>query len=400
MVCCWSGGKDSDCQLHICKVAAKAENRLPVTLLYVDAEIALPGTHEHARRVAADPELDFRWMVSGGAELNLYDLKMPFIWYYDMRVDPDQWMQIPPDYAMWCSELTLEHIANTMRFPADEGKHTFILYGARAEESLTRLCFMSGMGGYVGRMNKLGAYPAYPLYDWKVGDVWRTITEHKLDYNKAYGVLRRLGMAPHLMRLSAIIDATSMEGLILALSRDNPEWFARLCRRVPGVEKVKRHGGARLTPTLRPGESNQACFDRILADPATPAWVVTQGKAARRRYLARHASHTTDAFPDAGRCFACAQWGCWADLLRLIYTPLGYPHIQEVIFANDFRPKFAMDPPYATLKADPWYDEELIFHDEDGTFWPALVDAERLEKKLARKAAADAKKEKKCGKSR
>ena len=82
VVISFSAGKDSGVCLEVCRVAAKATKRLPLEVVMRDDEIMLPGTFEYAERVAAQPDVDFHWLVANQPVINIFNRENPYFWVF------------------------------------------------------------------------------------------------------------------------------------------------------------------------------------------------------------------------------------------------------------------------------------------------------------------------------
>lgn len=379
IVCSFSGGKDSTVILHICKEAARATGRLPVETVFLDEEIMVPHSWDFVSRISKDPELDFHWIIQGTGYTNVYNRECPFYWAYDFRYE-DKWVNPIHDSAYWTGDMGLKRMVNNVRFPPPLGKKLISVTGIRVAESLTRRRSISASGSYITKHpDEFGAHKARPIYDWEDGDVWKTILDYKLPFNPVYNLLVQLKIPRRKLRIASPTANLGQLEALMALGRACPQWFSRLCERLPGVRQAALYGESSCRPIRRTGETYQDCVRRYLRDPLTPAWIVSQGEEAIRIATNHHRRHAGEGspFPDSTPCVGCGQLAMW----KRIYTNLFIPwsmgdHVTIGPRARDFYPEF-YHPDIVDLKADPWYDrgEQLFYKfDENGESTGELQD--------------------------
>lgn len=96
----FSGGKDSTVCVELAIMAAQSLGLTDVIdVVYRDEECVSPETTAFALRMAARPEIRFHWCIANQPIINIFDRACPYIWTYDPLLEPDQWMQKPPDIA-------------------------------------------------------------------------------------------------------------------------------------------------------------------------------------------------------------------------------------------------------------------------------------------------------------
>lgn len=361
LVVSFSGGKDSTALLELTILAAKAEGRLPVEVALRDEEIMLPGTYAYAERVAARPEVDFKWFWAEHPVPNVLDRECPFWWAYD-PLYKGQWLKQPPvpplgvrRPSLYMHEIvTAEHYKQPVldaglvecdhcgaeeRVPFtvtkyacagcgaahevawDEDDRTAlvcVLLGMRASESSRRKLGVVNMGGHLAqRLNHDGTLNVWPIYDWEEGDVWKAIRDHKWDYNRAYTDMVRAGWPRHLMRVASITISSASCTTLTEARKVWPNWFAAVCERVHGVRDL---GVVRSAfPKKYPRETYREFYQRTCIDMA-PAWVAERAKKVQSEALNLHARHATTPFPEHANCVSCSsQKGSWMALAKAIY---------------------------------------------------------------------------------
>jgi len=286
-----------------------------------DDEIMYPGTFEYAERVAQRPEVDFHWIYCNQPVINIFNRQMPYFWAFDPELPPEEWVRQPPERAYKIPELSIEWMTIPSRFPPPEGKNLYAVIGLRVSESRGRLYGLFSSGSYVTKPNKQGVRNVRPIYDWSDADVWRFISEMKLDYNGAYDVMRRLGVPRHRLRIAPpTMNGAGADSLAMA-AKAWPQWFAKVSRRCPGVRLGAQFGSRVLKPNQRPGETWEQTFHRECVDEA-PAWIAERAISYRNFILSIHRHHSGNLpLPQVTPCYTCqGNGGSWRSLAHLLYT--------------------------------------------------------------------------------
>jgi 3'-phosphoadenosine 5'-phosphosulfate sulfotransferase (PAPS reductase)/FAD synthetase len=246
-----SGGKDSAICLEIALIAAEMTGSLPVNACLQDEEIAYPGTFEYLERVAARPDVNFKWFVCHQPMVNVFNRPSPYFWCFDKLLSPDEWVRTPPECAIENPEQNIESIVNPKWFPVPEGKHLVDVTGLRVSESAKRLLGLVSSRGYMTSVDKRGGRPyqrCRPIYDWTDSDVWRAFHENGWDYNRAYDVMVRMGIPKKQLRIGPPTMNVYAADALKVASRAWPRWFDRVCKRLPGVRQAGHFGRLAATP--------------------------------------------------------------------------------------------------------------------------------------------------------
>lgn len=320
VVCCISGGKDSTIALELCVLAATLTSRLPVEACVRDEEIIYPGVPEYLRTIEARDDVILDWYVSRKAMVNVFCRANPFWWIFDERV-PEQWVVPWPENAIEIPEPLMKDLVSVVRYPPPEGKRLYTVLGIRAEESRMRALSVASSGGALTRHpDTAGAYRAKPIYDWRDGDVWRAMNENAWPYAAAYDTLARLGVRGRHLRIGPpTMNATTIGQLRLAATAW-PQWFGRVCRRLPGVKTAVQFNGRGLAAERLQGETWQQTFDREVLGERAPEWIRERATTARDIMLARHREHATTPFPEVKQCMECGPSGSWKRLVMYLYN--------------------------------------------------------------------------------
>jgi predicted phosphoadenosine phosphosulfate sulfurtransferase len=323
-----SGGKDSTICMEIAVIAAKITGRLPVECVTRDEEINAPGTYEYLERVADRDDVELTWLVAHQPIVNAFDREQPYWWVMDPLIDPDLWVRKPPPYAIEIPELNIEAMTTKERFPPPPGKELRAVVGLRASESRWRRMGLHSSGGVMTTPIKLtGVANVRPIYDWEDGDVWKAIHTHHFDYNRAYDVMLRCGLKARQLRISPpTLNPGGGTLLQKVHSTAWPNWWDRVCRRLPSVRTFAKYGMVLVTPQRRYGETWQECFQRTCIDTA-PAWIAQRAERQREILLRAHVGKHMPAeagLPEVETCFSCfGNMGSWKALSFACY--LGDP---------------------------------------------------------------------------
>lgn len=300
-----SGGKDSGVCLELAAIAARLTGSLPVEVVMRDEEIMFPGTYEYLERVANRPDVSFTWLVSRHAISNIYNRADPWWWTFDPRLPSSQWVREPPRSAVECDEPSIFRMTIPERYPVESGQRLIAVTGLRARESFQRYYSVYSAGGHLTLPNKSGVRTSRPIYDWHEGDVWRAYREYGWTYNGAYDVLLRMGATPTEARISP--PTLNRLGIKIlgygALAW--PQWFDRVCSRLPGVRTAAMFGARAVTPRRRLGESWRDVFFRECIDEA-PEFVRDRSSRAHRRLASSHRKHAGTDLPDTASCRNCS----------------------------------------------------------------------------------------------
>lgn len=239
----WSGGKDSTVVLHLALEAAERAGRLPLTVMFLDQEAEWQATADLARTLLDDPRISFEWYQVPLRINNSAGLKAD-------NEESESWLQCwdPNARDVWMREQESEAI--TVSPCRSTGFHRWlgeyeclepcaIIAGMRAEESPgRRLALLTypawkhvtwGRKGHCSQSVRLD-----PIFDWSWRDVWKAIHEFEWPYNRIYDQQYQHGIGIREMRVSSLIHSTAV-GALYYVHEFEPETWARLCRRLPGI---------------------------------------------------------------------------------------------------------------------------------------------------------------------
>lgn len=335
VVVSFSSGKDSTILLEMALLAAKAADRLPVNVMMRDEEILFPGSYEYAERVAARPDVRFRWFVCQQPIINIFNRGAPYWWVMDPLLKPEQWVRQPPAFAEFIDDKAIDSLVTRARFP---GEKLVSLIGLRAQESALRRMGLFSSGGWMRKGTKYVDGIGRPIYDWLDGDVWKAIHDYGWDYNRAYDVMAKMGVRASKLRIAPpTLNIHSLDLLRVAMQAW-PRWFDRVATRLPGIRTAALFGKRSVTASRRTGETWESCYQRTCIDEA-PDWIADRCRVARDHMLALHRKHATTPFPDVKPCYRCSEpLGSWKRLADIGFT--GDPFQSKWKFLPCLEPEF------------------------------------------------------------
>lgn len=247
----FSGGKDSTAVLNCAIEVATEKRRLPVHVFTFDEEAIPPETVEYMERVRQRDDVNFRWFCVPIQHRNACSNKQPY-WYCWAPEDKKIWCrdlpknaitEIPggkrggiPDYINWLFTERSGTVANCMGIRTQE---SMTRYGHIATKKGDRAFIMPGKSPVKHIQN------CYPIYDWTTEDVWLAPDRLGWDYNHAYDVMSKAGVALSLQRCSPPFGEQPIRRL-WTYKQCWPELWAKMTQRVHGAATAARYANTEL----------------------------------------------------------------------------------------------------------------------------------------------------------
>lgn len=333
VVVSFSGGKDSTAVLNVALAAAEELGMLPLDVAFFDEEAIPTHTVEYVTRVSKDPRLNFRWYC------------LPFRGGNACSGAATDWTFWDPGKKdLWVRELPEGAITELKGLkPGEAGLHEYSghcygpefgtvcwLLGIRTDESITRLrniacrrgdkAFLSGMGCEGAPWTA----KAYPVYDWRLNDVWYAVKKFGWDYNRAYDLFEKVGIARSNQRVTPSFGEQTNHSL-WTFKTCWPELWDKMCCRVPGASTAARYFSTKLYGV---GQSNLEQDNELPEGFSSwKSFVMkktqeTKGSGrvellrAIRKILHGHHTYTKDPLPDSTPSKLSGY--CWRDFAPMV----------------------------------------------------------------------------------
>jgi predicted phosphoadenosine phosphosulfate sulfurtransferase len=245
-----SGGKDSTVLFELAYQVAKAKDRLPLNLLFIDQEAEWQATvdviEEQMTRPGVRPfwlQVPFRIFNATSATdhwLNAWEPGKE-----DLYVHPHH--PIAQTQNVYGTDRFYELFVRVMQRTFGETSKSCSLSGMRAEEAPTRRLGMGFAQCY--KWITWGGWNDYrydqflfsPLYDWSYTDIWKAIHSHGWPYNRVYDAMYQRGDSPRTMRVSNLHHEHAVNSLFM-LQEIEPATYERLVARIEGIHMAATLG--------------------------------------------------------------------------------------------------------------------------------------------------------------
>ena len=338
VVVSFSGGKDSTVCLELTLIAARNTGNLPVDVVMRDEEIMFPGTFEYCERVAKRDEINFKWFIANQPIVNIFNREEPYFWVFDPSIPKEKWVRQPPSIAKYIPHKNIESLITRDMFDVKDEQVLYSVIGLRVQESPHRRMGLFSSKNFTTKV-KNGYSHARPIYDWETGDVWKSIFDNGWDYCSAYDDMHRLGRNRQQMRIAPpTLSQAAVKDLTLG-AKAFPQWFDKVCVRLPGVKTAAQFGKHAVTPTRKMGETWRDCFHRECVDEA-PDWIKQRSILVRDNLLKRHSHLSSNPFPEKIAERTSRTLGSWRNLAHAMWngdpmslkTPGILPYIEPEFF--------------------------------------------------------------------
>lgn len=271
VVVSFSGGKDSTVCLNLTLMVARERGRLPLDVYLFDEEALHPETVEYVHRVAASPEVRFRWYCIPVMHRNACSRKVPY-WYPWNPNERHLWVRPPPVGAI----MRLPGFRKGMTMPDCSplvfGKqHGMVadVRGIRAQESLRRLRMVSMKveDNWIAGPRNGHNCAVSPIYDWTSDDVWLAPKLFGWDYNRTYDVFDKAGVGKNQQRVCPPYGEEPLGGLH-QYAECWPDLWHKMIARVPGAATAARYARTELygygSQELPEGKTWRGWFDDLV----------------------------------------------------------------------------------------------------------------------------------------
>ena len=242
-----SGGKDSTVLFELCMIVAKERNRLPLKVFWLDQEAEWKATVDYMDKVMHRDDVKPYWFQVPFAFPNNLSTKNDTLMVWD-PAEKDKWIHPQSDIAITESPIDVSDegrddafytlIRNLPEYCTD-GQNCAVLVGMRISESLNRRATIAHspakFRGETWCKKKVGKCQVFwPIYDFSNDDIWTAIGKNHWDYNKAYDLMYRWGVAKTKMRVSALIHETAWHSIEM-LQEFERDTYNRFTARIAGA---------------------------------------------------------------------------------------------------------------------------------------------------------------------
>jgi predicted phosphoadenosine phosphosulfate sulfurtransferase len=279
VVIAFSGGKDSGLLLELVyQYYEKKQPSTKVTVYHIDYEGAYQYTLDYVERCMGKYTAHFDYYhicmpLSASCGISMYHST----WVPWNPAEKDIWLRQPPENAITLdnhnfdffeigmSDYLFQTKLSKWLHKEKAAKHTAILVGLRAQESLHRYHAVTrnsafNMYGRIRYSKRITPkiFNFYPMYDWIVEDVWTAYAKYGWDYNKLYDLYYQAGLSINEMRVANPFHDCGVETLKLYKVIEPATW-GKLIGRVNGVNFGAIYGGSKAVGyrniTLPPGHT-------------------------------------------------------------------------------------------------------------------------------------------------
>lgn len=327
----FSGGKDSTVCLHVALDAAAALGRLPLNVAHFDEEAIPVETVEYVERVRQTQPVDLKWLCVPIKHRNACSRTSPW-WYPWAPEDRALWTrEMPPNVIVEADVPTfqrLPHDKTAGMFYGPEYGNVASVMGIRTQESLNRYIAIAasktGHEAFFAGDHYRHITRAYPIYDWAHEDVWHAPQRFGWDYNRAYDLMQKAGVAIHNQRCAPPFGEQPLERL-WTYHVCWPELWDKMTTRVPGAATAGRYArtqlygyGAPDDEPQKPAHMTWSEFVRMKLNELPEQDRIACARAIRK-LLHHHGRKTNDGLPETERHPVTGL--SWSQLAKLVVRP-------------------------------------------------------------------------------
>ncbi|MFZ4705590.1 MAG: phosphoadenosine phosphosulfate reductase family protein, partial [Bacteroidales bacterium] len=242
----YSGGKDSTVCVHLCLQVARERNRLPLSVMWIDQEAEWQGTVDIATEIMTNSDVKPYWFQM---PMVITNNASSFSRYSNCWEEGKDSEWIHPKHPLSIKENKygtnrfheLFEAIFKVEFP---GIKSCYISGVRCEESPKRAMSLTQVitykyvtwGKVLSKKNQ--HYTFYPIYDWSYTDVWKTILDWNLNYNRVYDGMYQHGVPLQEMRISNVHHETAIRSLLI-IQEIEPITWEKVSSRIDGANAIK-----------------------------------------------------------------------------------------------------------------------------------------------------------------
>lgn len=249
----FSAGKDSGVMVQMALEVARKQNKLPLTVMFIDLEAQYKSTIDFAEQILSNPDINAYWVCLPIHLRNAVSQFQPHWLCWDEN-KKDAWVRELPKnciidvnyFPFFRVGMEFEEFVPAFGNWFADGKKTACMVGIRSDESLNRFRTIASdeketFGGkqWTTKLND-NLYNAYPIYDWRTEDIWKANAVKKWQYNRVYDLMHLAGLTIHQMRICQPYGDDQRKGLYLFKILE-PETWAKVVNRVEGANFGNRY---------------------------------------------------------------------------------------------------------------------------------------------------------------